>query len=247
MIRAWVFLLLTTLPGCGWAWKNRQLTELQTQVEQLQGRLSAVENSREGLLQSMGQLHDQLALLQEAQVRQEEIHADELKRLQEEKSQESEGLLRAQQELSESLKKELGDARAKLAMTDRGLVITFLDEVFFDSGKAVIKEGGMETLDKVAQVLQATVPQSQIAVEGHTDDEPIHYSGWRSNWELSSGRALAVVHHLIDKQGLQPERIRAIGFGEFHPVASNDVSEGRRQNRRVEVVILPADLRKVRE
>jgi len=84
-------------------------------------------------------------------------------------------------------------------------------------------------------------------VEGHTDNEPIKYSGWRSNWELSSGRALAVVHYLIDKRNLEPDRIRAVGFGEFQPVASNDAPEGRRQNRRVEIVILPAAIKKVKE
>ncbi len=95
-----------------------------------------------------------------------------------------------------------------------------------------------------ATVLKETVPDSPVAVEGYTDNEPIKYSGWKSNWELSSARALAVVHYFIDRQGLDPVRLRAVGFGEHHPVASNDAPEGRRQNRRVEVVILPKDLKK---
>ena len=63
----------------------------------------------------------------------------------------------------------------------------------------------------------------------------------------SSGRALAVVHHFIDSQGIAPERLQGVGFGEFQPVASNDTPEGRGQNRRVEIVILPSTLKKVKE
>ena len=132
-------------------------------------------------------------------------------------------------------------------MTERGLVLTFLDEIFFDSGKAVIRIEATPILEKVATVLRQTVPDSSVAVEGHTDNEPIKYSAWRSNWELSSARALAVVHHFIDREGLEPDRIRAVGFGEHHPVTSNDTPEGRRQNRRVEVVILPKQLKVKKE
>jgi chemotaxis protein MotB len=83
------------------------------------------------------------------------------------------------------------------------------------------------------------VPENQIGIEGHTDNEPIKYSGWKSNWELSTARALSVLHYLIDEKGISPYRISAIGYGEYRPVTSNNTKEGRQLNRRVEIVILP--------
>jgi chemotaxis protein MotB len=124
-------------------------------------------------------------------------------------------------------------------MMEKGLVITFLTDVLFDPGKATIKSDTFATLNKIAQVLQQTVPDLKVGIEGHTDNQPIKYSGWKSNWELASARALSVLHYLVDTDGISPERISAIGYGEFQPVASNDTEEGRRLNRRVEVVIMP--------
>jgi chemotaxis protein MotB len=125
-----------------------------------------------------------------------------------------------------------------LSMEDRGLVITFLDEILFDSGKADVKNEALSSLEKVAGVIVAKASDFSIGVEGHTDNEPIKASGWKSNWELSSARANSIVHVLIGK-GVSPSRLAAIGYGEHRPVAPNDSPEGRRKNRRVEIVILP--------
>lgn len=148
-------------------------------------------------------------------------------------------LVRAKADLESKLKQELADYKAKLEMTQRGLVVTFLAEVFFDSGKDIIKEKGKESLDKVAQVLNSEVVNSPVAIEGHTDIDPIKYSGWKSNWELSSARALAVLHYFIDSCNVDPKRLSANAYGEYHPVASNETKEGKQKNRRVEIVILP--------
>jgi chemotaxis protein MotB len=241
---------VSLLPGCAWGWKSARQRQLEVEVEQLKGGIAQAEKSRKDLVASVDRLQVELNRLQDERAR-------EIKRLMEEKERatrvavqekerQADELLKAQKQLAESLKKELGDARAKLEMTQRGLVLTFLDEIFFDSGKAVIKPEGLPTLEKVGKVLQETVPDSSVAVEGHTDNVPIRYSGWRSNWELSTGRALAVVHHLIGAQGLKPERLRAVGYGEFHPVSPNETAEGRRQDRRVEIVILPKAIQKVK-
>lgn len=149
-------------------------------------------------------------------------------------------LAEAQARLQQTLQQQLADYQAKLTRTERGLVITFLAEILFDSGKAVIKLQAYPILDKVAEVLSATVPDHAVAIEGHTDNDPIARSGWKSNWELSSSRALAVLHYFIDTRGLPPARFQVNGFGEYQPVASNGEAAGRSQNRRVEVVILPA-------
>ncbi len=244
------YLLLAILPGCAWGWKSARERQLEVEVEQLKGEIAQAEKSRKDLVGSVDRLQAELTRLQNERAREIQRLMEEKERATrlavQEKQKESNELLEAQKQLAEGLKKELGDAQAKLEMTQRGLVLTFLDEIFFDSGKAVIMAGGIQTLEKVAKVLKETVPDSPIAVEGHTDNVPIKYSGWRSNWELSSGRALAVVHYLIDQQGLKPGRLQAIGFGEFHPVFPNETAEGRRQNRRVEIVILPKAIQKVK-
>lgn len=128
-----------------------------------------------------------------------------------------------------------------------GLVVTFLSEVFFDSGKGIIREDGKESIRKVAEVLNRDVPNSDVAIEGHTDNQPIKYSGWKSNWELSSARALAVLHYLIDECKVKPTRLSANGYGEFRPVAANDTKENMQKNRRVEIVILPSKISKIKK
>ena len=143
-------------------------------------------------------------------------------------------------ELEQKLK---GIEGVSLSMEERGLVITFLDEVLFDSGKAKIKSEAFSALDKVASVIHSKASDLNVGVEGHTDNQPIKYSGWKTNWELSTARATSVLHYLEEK-GIAPEKLAAIGYGEYRAVASNDAEDGRRKNRRVEIVILP-ELKKV--
>ena len=156
-------------------------------------------------------------------------------------------LEKAKRDLENSLSQELKDYKAKLEMTERGLVLTFLDEIFFDSGKDVIRQDAYPTLQKVTEILNRDVADSKVAIEGHTDNEPIKHSGWKSNWELSSARALAVLHNFVDKGKVDPHRVSAIAYGEFHALMPNDSPQGQQQNRRVEIVILPSQLEKVRK
>jgi len=148
-------------------------------------------------------------------------------------------LERAKQELEDQLRKEIADKQVNVSMNDRGLVVTFVAEVLFDSGKADLRSDSLPKLDKVASVLNTTVKDLNVGIEGHTDNDPIKRSGWKSNWELSAHRALSVLHHLSDKQGVDPARLNIAGFGEYRPVASNASKAGKQKNRRVEIVILP--------
>ena len=148
--------------------------------------------------------------------------------------------------LEDQLSSEIADKQVKLEMAEKGLVITFVAEVLFDSGKAKLRRESFPTLDKVASILIAEVPDNSIGIEGHTDNVAIKYSGWKSNWELSSQRALSVLYYLED-QGVDPARLSAIGYGEYQPVVSNETTEGRQTNRRVEIVILPKSVKKADE
>ncbi len=148
-------------------------------------------------------------------------------------------LARAKSDLEKKLSGELESGDMSLSMQDRGLVVTVLDRVLFASGKAELKESSKVGLDKVADILQGKVKDHMIYVEGHTDNVPIRVSGWRSNWELSTARATEVIHFFIEDRGLDPHRLGATGYGEFHPVSANTTEAGRMKNRRVEIVISP--------
>jgi chemotaxis protein MotB len=148
-------------------------------------------------------------------------------------------LNRTKRLLEDRLSQEIQDKQVKLQMMEKGLVISVLGDLLFDSGKAQIRSEGIAVLDKIARVLEENVPQLNVGIEGHTDNQPIRFSGWKSNWELSTARALSVLHYLAEKKGISPQRLSAIGYGEYRPVATNDTIDGRQANRRVEIVILP--------
>lgn len=154
-------------------------------------------------------------------------------------SQQVDELTQAQRLLEDMLSREIQEKQVKLKMIEKGLVITFVADILFDSGKAQLRSEAEPILDKVAKVLKEKVPDLKVGIEGHTDNQPIKVSGWKSNWELSVQRALSVLHYLADEKGIMPERLSAIGFGEYQRIASNDTAQGRRQNRRVEIVIMP--------
>jgi chemotaxis protein MotB len=121
----------------------------------------------------------------------------------------------------------------------RGLVVTILtDKVLFDLGSAGLRPDGHRILDALADGLRQL--PNPVAVEGHTDNLPIHSAVYASNWELSTGRASTVVRYLLERQHLPAGRLSAAGYADQHPAASNATPTGRALNRRVEVVVLSA-------
>jgi chemotaxis protein MotB len=158
--------------------------------------------------------------------------------------QELADLRQTKSSLEDKLSQEIKDSQVRLSMEEKGLVITFVAEVLFDSGKAELKKDSLPLLAKVAAILKTEVPENNIGIEGHTDNQPIAHSNWKSNWELSAHRALSVLHYL-ETQGINSERLSASGYGAYRPVASNDTKEGKQLNRRVEIVILPKAVKKI--
>jgi chemotaxis protein MotB len=115
------------------------------------------------------------------------------------------------------------------------IVLTVESGLLFGLGKADLSGDGHALMDRVAEALRNT--KGSIRVEGHTCDLPVGAgSEFKDNWQLSTGRALSVLHELAAR-GIPPERMAAVGHGEFHPVAPNDTEANRRKNRRVEFVI----------
>ncbi|MEL4105466.1 flagellar motor protein MotB [Oscillospiraceae bacterium WX1] len=118
----------------------------------------------------------------------------------------------------------------------RGLVITMNNAILFDSGSADIKADHIDTLKKVAEAVNTL--DKYIRIEGHTDNVPVSGSIFPSNWELSTARASRVARLFISECGIQPDRIVAVGYGEYRPVGDNSTPEGQAANRRIDIIIL---------
>ncbi|WP_071396147.1 flagellar motor protein MotB [Bacillus tuaregi] len=126
------------------------------------------------------------------------------------------------------------------SLTIEGLSVRIRDNVLFDSGVAEVRVENINIAYEISKLLEMDIPRSVI-VSGHTDNVPIKNARFDSNWELSVMRAVNFMKFLLENHNLNPERFSAKGYGEFQPIASNDTVEGRAQNRRVEILILPRD------
>ncbi len=134
--------------------------------------------------------------------------------------------------------KDLIDAgKLQVRLVDGRMVLTLPMDILFPSGSAKLAKDGHEALLAVGRGL-ATLPERQFQVEGHTDDVPIHTAVYASNWELAAARALGVVRALLEA-GMDPQRVSAASFSEFHPTAKNDGDANRARNRRIEIVVVP--------
>lgn len=123
-------------------------------------------------------------------------------------------------------------------LTSEGLLVTVRTDITFDSGSAEVKEHGREIAKEIASFL-STDPPHEIVVNGHADDVPIANAQYRSNWELSTMRAIQFMYLLLEDVDIGPEWFSARGYGEYRPVVPNTSEENRAINRRVEVLILP--------
>lgn len=117
----------------------------------------------------------------------------------------------------------------------RGIIIELKDHLLFKSGEYTLNPNSYAMLDKIIEQIRGI--HNKISIEGHTDNVPIRTEFIRSNWDLSSLRALSVLYYFINS-GISPDRLSATGFGEYKPVADNETEEGRAKNRRVEIIIL---------
>jgi chemotaxis protein MotB len=143
----------------------------------------------------------------------------------------------AAQSIQQAIKVKGEIPEIRLNITGRGLVIHLPEFLFFDSGEAAFRPEGNPLLDRLAEVLRRL--PNHVAVEGHTDNRPIHTAQFPSNWELSAFRATNLVRYFVEKHRLDPARFSAAGYGEYVPLAENGDEAGRRLNRRVDLIIKP--------
>jgi chemotaxis protein MotB len=140
-------------------------------------------------------------------------------------------------ELQQKLSNQIAQHTVSIQMGHDGLVISLREAGFFSSGSATPHPETLATLRQVAASLSKT--SYDLRIEGHTDNIPIRTAEFDSNWELSTARATRIARILLDQHAMPPNRLSAAGYSEFHPVASNESAEGRAENRRVDLVVLP--------
>jgi chemotaxis protein MotB len=138
--------------------------------------------------------------------------------------------------LNRELEQEVQEGKLEIRMEPRGLVISLRDSAFFSSGTDALDQSNLPTMRKLAEVI-ATLPNS-IQIEGHTDSIPIHNARFKSNWELSCARAIAVLETFCGTFELSRARFSVVGRADNVPIDSNETPQGRARNRRVDVVIL---------
>jgi chemotaxis protein MotB len=140
------------------------------------------------------------------------------------------------QHLNEVAGPEIRSGAIAVQQSGDGLVVSLQEAGFFDSGAADIRPSALPVLERIA----ASLPESPLRVEGHTDDVPIATEQFASNWELSSARASSIARLLLRHPNVHPRDLSVAGYAGYHPVASNATPEGRARNRRVDIVILTA-------
>ncbi len=148
-----------------------------------------------------------------------------------------------------ALEEEIKRGELTISNLEGQLSVNLLNKILFDSGKTVIKKEGRKVLQTLGDVLNK-FPDKALQIAGHTDNVQISErlkKRYPSNWELSTARATSVVHFLQDKVGLPGERLIAAGYSEYQPVADNEKAEGRAQNRRIQILLVPLKIVKPTE
>lgn len=149
---------------------------------------------------------------------------------------ELEKLQEMQSKLNELFKNSKLSESVSSSIENRGLVISLNNTILFDSGSAEIKPDYEDSLNKIAQIINSV--DNYIRVEGHTDNRPINTAIYPSNWELSTARAARIVRYFTTKCNVTADKIEAVGYGEFRPIADNSTEEGMKKNRRIDIIVL---------
>lgn len=219
--------------------KNKQLTEenqtlqqkiaqLEDQIRKLNAQITVLEQQNDDLARKAGATQEELKALR----------AEKAKRLAE---------LQVYKDLFGKLKALVDAGTIQVEFRKGRLVVKLASSILFDSGKTELKPEGQTALTNLATALKS-LSDREFLVAGHTDNVPIKTAKFKTNWDLSTARAVEVVQFLIT-QGMSSKNMGAAGYGEFDPVGDNASEDGRAQNRRIEVILMPllGDIPELRE
>ena len=204
---------------------SKALDEATAMNHELRKELERLGKDVDALLSAKGTLS---ASLQQARARLEELRKAQAA---------AEARAQLYRDVALRLKRMIDAGELRILLRSGRMVLALPTDVLFDSGKTKIKPRGKEALKEIGSVL-GSLQGRRFQVAGHTDNEPIRVSDFASNWQLSTERGLAVVAFLTDS-GMRPETLSAAGYGEFDPVAANDSTEHKAQNRRIEITVQP--------
>lgn len=202
-----------------------RIADLEEQIAVAEARASDAESELAALIKDKSQLTASVEQMQQALA--------ELQRQQaqaEARAAEYRSVLAKFQSLIDS-----GKLKAKIV--DGRMVLELKTDILFPSGSAKLSDEGKATIQEVARLL-ADIPEREFQIEGHTDNVPIKTKQYPSNWELAADRAINVVKEMVGA-GMPPARVSAAALADTRPTASNATEEGRAQNRRIEIVIVP--------
>jgi chemotaxis protein MotB len=229
--------------GCGYSEdeyraKTREIERLQGELETanrdraaLNRRLTAISDQNEAMatrLRAMGEDVSSLSTNLEASQRRE---AD-LRRRQ----QQAEERLATFREMLQRFQAMIASGQLRVRIVRGRMVVELAENILFDSGRSELKREGQAALTQVGEVLKG-IEHRDFQVAGHTDNIPVH-GRFPSNWELSTARAVTVARFL-QQGGVDAAHLSAAGYAEFQPAADNGTAEGRQQNRRIEIVLMP--------
>jgi len=238
--RRWMLIVLSITGACGvspelYDQRTTELDRCRSELNKTQGDLTAARTRSDeeaSEREHAAQVERQYLKLQQ------DLHATE-KQLEELKRARAQAEARSElyRNLSARLKP-LADAKL-LAVEVRGnrLVVRLPEPALFEVGKTEIKADGQAALKQVATALKE-IPDRDFLVAAHTDNTPIRVQPYRSNWDFSTARAVAVVR-LLQQEGIDPRHLGAAGYSEFDPLVDNDYPSSKTLNRRVEIVVLP--------
>jgi chemotaxis protein MotB len=179
---------------------------------------------------------DELARKKEALLRAMGASKQELEELRKARAA-AEARTKTFRQLLERLKSMISSGKLQVEIRKGRMIVKMSDKILFDPGKTKLKKDGKVALKQLAAVLK-DIPGREYLVAGHTDNVPIKTRQFKSNWELSAARGVQVVKFL-QAEGLDPKHLGAAGFSEYDPVGDNSTDEGRRSNRRIEIVLMP--------
>ena len=212
---------------------------LNTKISELDNQIAEVTKQRDDLQAQLDEANASLSMYEsktgglEKALKATKADLDELKK----QRAAAEARLRKYRQLAAKLASMVQSGKLKVKVRNGKMVIELANNILFDAGKTELKEDGQAALTELAAVLQ-TIKDRSFLVTGHTDNVPVKASKFKSNWELSTARAVTVVQYL-QGGGVKPDKLAAAGYGEYDPVASNDTDDGKALNRRIEIVLMP--------
>lgn len=237
-------LVCSTFAACGYSEEEMQterdkVTNLQAGLDKANADNAAAQAKIKEVELRNAQMAEQLRKMG-MNVEDQKRSMEEMNKLIEEmkaKERQAQQRLATFRSMVERFQKMIESGKLRVRIVRGRMVVELAENILFDSGRADLKAEGKTALTEVATVL-ASIADRDFQIAGHTDNLPIKSAKFPSNWHLSTARAVTVAMYLA-QGGVPPARLSAAGYADTQPSATNDTPEGRQQNRRIEIVLMP--------